>query len=843
MAALLTGVKDDERDDTMECLTCHKQIQGKTHYKIHLTTPQHLKREEANSINDLGPPPRQLPEWTDILQYLDYLKLDEPIIGLDSLVQQEDTFVDGRCYLNYKCKMCNVDGIMCSMVSHIVSRKHRHRYLQLKRPDLLTQSNGMGQKQPGLVARAKAAIVEKQDGWGTPSAIKEPKEKFRPVTRSMLKQAKQGPKPTQGSHSHAYEASSYGQDWRGQAHLTTDGYRQPDFPNNVFGKPSQFHGNDQNDRPRGDAALWQAYPNTDRPENAYYQDGRPRPYQNEGYKEKLPYLEGDGSVRSFVEGDGSGRHHLDKAIPGSSYRNEHQDQYYPEMDPRRGWNSSGVVQQDLYHGGVPRSRFADTDRSGPAQHPEEMVGQVRGQMYASRDGRGHSMEEMQRPGRSFQNMEKGTDYLQTMIREARAGTYEMQEYAKRGGMGDYAQEHVPHKKKRESRFSDATPKEVELAQRRFKEGTFPPMNQSRGPVQVFEERRALDSMHTAVNSENVLDVLDGVQIDSAEEANFLKQKLCDVLKQFHANKSQRSEVSPSDREYRSDVWMDQRRNAQEIRESARYDRDLRNLTNDSTGVKETWPWPEKNTRDVQDPRYVEDQRPDTRYENRSTDFQESRPYADSQSDFPQARRFKDNPRDFQHGGQFGENRMAFQQERGLCDNSRDVQQAGHFEDHFSAYRQASSFKESSRAGHVEEDPRIFQSMRHTGGTEENRSYEQQFEGAVLGRHGDRDFRRVDAQHEFEWGAQRNRSTGRSDEFKDYHPDAERKAYQEGHWKTRSLREDQAYGENQAHMPHYHVDPSTELYDPFHPSSSPPPAPPPSSLEKLASTLLELVSRN
>uniref|UniRef100_A0A8B9RCP5 Uncharacterized LOC103025163 n=1 Tax=Astyanax mexicanus TaxID=7994 RepID=A0A8B9RCP5_ASTMX len=248
-------------------------------------------------------------------------------------------------------------------------------------------------------------------------------------------------------------------------------------------------------------------------------------------------------------------------------------------------------------------------------------------------------------------------------------------------------------------------------------------------------------------------VRDGVQIDTAEEANFLKQKLCDVLKQFHANKSQRSEVSPSDREYRSDVWMDQRRNVQEIRESARYDRDLRNLTNDST------------------------------------DFQESRPCADSQSDFPQARRFKDNPRDFQRGGQFGENRMAFQQERGLYDNSRDVQQAGHFEDHFSAYRQASSFKESSRAGHVEEDPRIFQSMRHTGGTEENRSYEQQFEGAVLGRHGDRDFRRVDAQHEFEW------------------------------------------------------DPSTELYDPFHPSSSPPPAPPPSSLEKLASTLLELVSRN
>lgn len=844
MAELFTGYEDDELGDTIECLTCFKQIRGDTQYKIHVTTPQHLKREEAQAINDLGPPPRPLPEWTDILQYLNYLQLKEPIIGLDSLVQQDDALVDGKPYLKYRCKMCNVESIMCTMVSHIVSRKHRYRYLQLKRPDLLPRISVKSQKQPGLVARAKAAIAEKQDGWGTPLVLKRPKvNPIQPQNQPILKQENQGFRAAQASHSYTLETSSHGQDWRGQARLPEDSYRQPDFAMDVFGKPTQFHGDGKNDSSRSDLAHWQSYPNNDRSENAHHQDDRQRLYQDEGYKEKA-YLEGDGSVRSFVVGDVDGRRQTDRAVPGRSYRDERQDEYYTEMDPRRGWNPSVGVQEDLYHGSISKNRFADTERSGSSQHPE-MIYQVEGH-------RGHSMEEMQRPSTSFQYVEKERDYVQNMIREARAVTYELQDYAKRSGLGDYAQEYVPAKKKRPSRFSDATPKEVELAQKRYKEGVIPPKNQIRGQVQAFEERMPSYAMHTTVNSDNVLDVLDGVQIDTAEEANFLKQKLCDVLKEFHASKSHRAEVSPGIREYspRSDIWLDHRRGVQETRkledlrgfsETTRYDHDHRDFqeqrmfTNNPTGVQETWR-PGQNTRDIQDPRCVEDQRhiqdmwgkepyqETTQYENRSTDFR---------------------------GGCLEDNRMAFQKERGLYDNSRDVQQAGRFEDNHPSYQQTIDFKEISRAGRVEENPRSFQSMRHTRGTEKTGGFEEHFERDVVGRHGDRDFRHVrsdlEAPREFEWDSKRERSAGRPDEFKDC-ADVDRRAYQEDHWNSRSLREeDKPYIENQVHMPHYqrNLDPSVELYDPFQPSSSPPPqaAPPPSSLEKLASTLLELVSRN
>lgn len=43
-------------------------------------------------------------------------------------------------------------------------------YQELKRPDLVTWHDN-AQKQPGLVARAKAAVVEKQEGWGTPVVL------------------------------------------------------------------------------------------------------------------------------------------------------------------------------------------------------------------------------------------------------------------------------------------------------------------------------------------------------------------------------------------------------------------------------------------------------------------------------------------------------------------------------------------------------------------------------------------------------------------------------------------------------------------------------------------------
>ncbi|XP_072532247.1 uncharacterized protein [Salminus brasiliensis] len=870
MTDLLTVYDDDEESNTfIDCLVCNRKIRGDTQYKVHLTTPQHLKKEEVLAANGVIPKPQPLPKWTDFKQYLEYLQLDEPIIGLDSLVQEEDFISDGKAYLKYRCTMCSVGMVMSTMVSHIVSRKHRQKYLQLKRPDLLNQNNGMAQKQPGLVARAKAAIVEKQDGWGTPVPLNR-SDGGQSYQGKKVKKGKQGHRKPEGSNSYTHEMS-HEKDKRGQLSLAEDAYRRSsDFWDDLFGRPSHYYGDDRNDGSRGDTANWRSYPKNDQSENVYSHDGRQRTCENESQNEQ-PYLKGDGSVRSFVQDDDGARQHADRVIPGRSYHDEHRDDFYPAMNPRREWDSGA----DLYHVSVPRSRFADPERSGSAQLPEmdyRVDRQIQGQVYASHSGRGHGLDEMQRVGRSLQ-YEEG--------REARAGSFEMQGYGKRGGSGDYAQEHAPAKRKRKSRFSDATPLEIALTQNRVMDVMVPTKNQNRGPVQALEERLDSGVRHPAVNTENVLDVLNEVKIDTAEEATFLKEKLCAVLKEFHANKSQRVEVSPMVRDYstRSDTWMDQRRNMHETRnldehgfqETTRYVRDHRDFqerktfTNDSTGLQDTWR-PEENSGDFQNTRYVKDHRhvqdmrgyekdsyqESARYEKRSTDFQELRHFENTPADFQQSRGFGDNPRDFHRSGHFEAEHKSFQQERGFQENSRDFQRAGNFEGNTSTYQQASGFEESSRAGRVEDNPRSFQNIQHTRGAEEKRGYEEYSGRAAEGRYGEGDYRRFhsnfDSRREFEYDVKRELSAEPSDDFKDYHPDGDRRAYQESCWKTRSLtEEDKGYGESRAHRPQYQRDrdPDVELYDPFHPSSSPPPpqgAAPPSSLEKLASTLLELVAR-
>ncbi|TRZ01266.1 hypothetical protein DNTS_008046 [Danionella cerebrum] len=134
-----------------------------------------LKMKKKQNIG-LLPSHAPLPEWTCIKQYLRYLDLDEPIIGLSCLTQVPDhPNEEGKRVLKYKCTMCIVEMELCSIVAHIIGRKHRQKYLELKRPDLVTWSDTDTQKQAGLIARAKAAVVEKQEGWGTPKELKKPR--------------------------------------------------------------------------------------------------------------------------------------------------------------------------------------------------------------------------------------------------------------------------------------------------------------------------------------------------------------------------------------------------------------------------------------------------------------------------------------------------------------------------------------------------------------------------------------------------------------------------------------------------------------------------------------------
>lgn len=97
-----------------------------------------------------------VPKFQDILEYLEYLNLDEPIIGkyFCSDIWQSSfqslwlshllifsTFVLGLSFLEempsvepllgpkYNCRLCNLSGAIVEMICHVIGRKHRQRYV------------------------------------------------------------------------------------------------------------------------------------------------------------------------------------------------------------------------------------------------------------------------------------------------------------------------------------------------------------------------------------------------------------------------------------------------------------------------------------------------------------------------------------------------------------------------------------------------------------------------------------------------------------------------------------------------------------------------------------------
>ncbi|XP_044027958.1 uncharacterized protein si:ch211-13c6.2 isoform X2 [Siniperca chuatsi] len=156
----------DDEAEFIECKVCDKSIRGNTLYKIHLTTPGHIKKEDVVVAAGLAVRQHTLPVFEDIVQYLDYMKLDEPIIGLNYL--DEVPCNDPQAGPRYTCRLCHQTANLQEMVRHLIGRKHRQKYVELKRPDLVTWDKQSIVTQGGKIIRARAVIIERQDGRGTP---------------------------------------------------------------------------------------------------------------------------------------------------------------------------------------------------------------------------------------------------------------------------------------------------------------------------------------------------------------------------------------------------------------------------------------------------------------------------------------------------------------------------------------------------------------------------------------------------------------------------------------------------------------------------------------------------
>ncbi|XP_026144539.1 uncharacterized protein LOC113119345 isoform X1 [Carassius auratus] len=773
MADLLTVYDDEQANSFIDCTICNKRIRGDTHYKIHVTTLQHLKKEDT--LASQGEIPRQprLPEWNDIVEYLEYLKLDEPIIGLNSLIQIPDHLADdGKTVLKYKCRMCVVEMDLYSMVAHIVGRKHRQKYLELKRPDLVTWQDN-NQKQPGLVARAKAAVVEKQEGWGKPVALKRPQEKFRKVFQA-------------GSDSRAsvHEQHYYEQ----------DSLRKPPFPEQV--KKQTYLDEDRHGRPYYTADEYDQYSRPNNPSHAIHQ---------QLYPEEIRYQE------PYEDADIRGRYSQGDDYPERAEREMHTRPYADQGGRRLQEDYEGESLSRGQFPGGKTNRFNDKDlriRPAASEYQKEQM-EVR--QYASYEERNPDMNPMSTHGSNFNEEKRGT------VREMHSRPWdkanEVQGYPPMFEPRDprtYSHEAVPAKKKKKSRFSDATAEEIALAHSRHSNKSTLKEQPRGAPFRANPpsfNNQFVDSgstSHLNPKQENVLDILSDIKIDNMDEARFLKERLCTVLKEFQENKSRSAGGHTSQ------------------------------PVSDHRGVEQT--------RDDPDGMHLEKRgfQEARRYDDDPRSFQESRQYGDDPRMFREVRQIGDDPRslsetrhyedDYKESKRFDDYPSGLQEARPYANDPREFQTTMIQETPRDLPRERRRYHEDPRQKeqHFEEYSRAEASRS----TQETRYYEDDYIG----------FGNVDPERN--WGRSSERYENRGQE------DVER-GYQESfgkhpvHFQPISQQEEsRMYAgrtQQRSHLSDYQ--PGDEPYDPFHPSSSPPPeASSSTSLDKIASTLLELVAR-
>ncbi|XP_058233747.1 uncharacterized protein si:ch211-13c6.2 isoform X2 [Hemibagrus wyckioides] len=447
---------------------------------------------------------------------------------------------------------------LCDMATHVVGRRHRQKYLERHRPDLVTWEKN-SEKQAGVVARAKAAIVEKQEGWGNPVPLVRAEK-----GRSVRNRAQPRLSSIRGGASSGQDRSK--QNFYNQSYMEGDAYR----------RPSHYNEDNQYDQSyRDDDPVHPSGSGNNRYDAPYSLESRQRSsYQERDYMDR-PCWEDEMNIGAFPgEGTPDRQRYMDKRDP-----QPYSDEWYPEANSNRGpyTNREGSD----YYGNVSENRFDDSGVD------YQKSGRMRDPMYMSHHGAGPSMEESQQQNRNLPYREKGRESFQDET--GRRGSFEMQDYNKRQRYYP-SEDDLPAKKKRKSRFSDASPLEMALSQKSQIDAMVSKYKQKGRPMPYLKNQASGSNMDSAVTPrmENVLDVLNDIQIENVQEANFLKDKLCALLKEFQTNKVQRTpgQVSQSSTgftdSYHGGNTMEPHRDMPDLRrlddhgfqEHMRYDRDM-----------------------------------------------------------------------------------------------------------------------------------------------------------------------------------------------------------------------------------------------------------------------------
>ncbi|XP_034560400.1 uncharacterized protein si:ch211-13c6.2 isoform X2 [Notolabrus celidotus] len=542
----------EEEAEFIQCKVCEKSIKGESLYKIHLTTPGHMKKEDGFVAAGLSVRQQAIPIFENILQYLDYMKLDEPIIGLSYL---EELPSDPQTGPRYKCKLCQQTANLPETVRHVIGRKHRQKYVNVERPDLVTWDTETVMHQGGKIIRARAEIIERQDGRGTPSTLarkrnvgplnipRAPPRQNQNLGRNIPQRTVQRDMPSYLPRLMDYQDEYYQQGRFPSEHLNLPP-SQPEDP---------YMMRTEEDLQRVD-----------------YRDSDTRQYTDPDYRRQY---EGE-----HVEDPQIRAPHVTGGGPRFNSREEMAQQRasddYPEEDPFRRPYPQRDLLKEFYSEEV-RRRQALSAECQPSQPGNQEVGDrhwplPRDSVAPEGMNRADFLGDMRKPHQEETIMNPGPSRVgpPQPPRRVEVGRTlsDIPEPFRRFLKRPSDEEEQNGKRKRKSRFSDATAEEVETTKEMFS-NDFGPQNPKFGGHPRHTGRPGRPEIHemqhtnmyiqsqsthqTEINqaedsdSGGVFDMLKNIEIENAEEANFLKGKLCDLLKEFKNKKSQKATVQNS----------------------------------------------------------------------------------------------------------------------------------------------------------------------------------------------------------------------------------------------------------------------------------------------------------
>ncbi|XP_075872285.1 uncharacterized protein LOC142881830 isoform X2 [Nelusetta ayraudi] len=560
----------EEDSEYIECTVCEKSIRGETLYKIHVTSPGHLKKEDSLVSMGVVVRQRDVPRFENIVHYLDYMKLDEPIIGLNYVeeVSVADPQGEPRFEPRYTCLLCRQNAPLTEMLRHLIGRKHRQKYLETKRPDLVTWDKQTQATQSGKVIRARAEIVERQDGRGHPVLL--------PVNKMNKPNFYRDPQKQTNSWGLNYPQSSAQSEPPFHPSRLMDFNVDPTMPNRCpperrntppahskdsYMPNSAMRDEDPISRERYGGDLRRAdYRDGDveRERRDYREPEFQRDYKEFGRNEFESRAEPTGGQaqredppygRPYPE-RGSLKEFYSKDVRDGQSRPaeyESQEQLYSDADSRRqsldrelqrqvGMNRSGG--QGLSE---PESNYRGFSSAAQGEWPFDTKVTIQDYGHKSREVHQEDYNcdpgPRGRPGLSISHRQAGVSRCMADIPEP----------FKRFLSGP-AIDTDQGKRKRKSRFSDASAEEMETAKNMLRDDYGPPKPKfadSAQPTRPPGPRQTESFQRGGSDSGTVFDLLSNIEIDNMEEADFLKNKLCDLLKEFKAKKMEKAGKPPS----------------------------------------------------------------------------------------------------------------------------------------------------------------------------------------------------------------------------------------------------------------------------------------------------------